>query len=60
MSLFEPSSLERLIRRCFVLDKYIKSNSEMEYIWDNFEEIVVMLTSFPHHDMIQCRLGYEY
>ena len=60
MSLFEPSSLERLIRRCFVLDKYIKSNSEMEYIWDNFEEIVVMLTSSPHHDMIERRLGYEY
>ncbi len=60
MSDFEPSFLESLIRRCFTLDKYIKSNSEMEYVWDNFEEMIVMLTSSSHRDMIEQRLGYEY
>ena len=60
MSVYKPSFLESLIRRCFTLDKYIKSNSEMEYVWDNFEEMIVMLTSSSHRDMIEQRLGYEY
>tara|TARA_Y100000768_G_scaffold262808_1_gene200417 strand:- start:2729 stop:3730 length:1002 start_codon:yes stop_codon:yes gene_type:complete len=60
MSIFKPSFLESLIRRCFTLDKYIKSNSEMEYVWDNFEEMIVMLTSSPQRDMIERILGYEY
>ena len=60
MSQFSSSSLEILIRHCFLLDKYIKSNSEMSYVWDNFEEIVVMLTSSHHRDMIEKRLVYEY
>ena len=60
MSIFEPSSLESLIRRCFILDKYIKSNSKMKYVWDSFEEIVVILTSSAHRDMIERRLNYEY
>ncbi len=60
MSLFEPSFLESLIRRCFMLDKYIKSNSEMNYVWANFEEMVVILTSSTHRDMIERRLNYEH
>ena len=60
MPMFKASFLESLIRRCFALDKYIKSNSEMEYVWDNFEEMIVMLTSSPDRDIIERRLGYEY
>lgn len=59
MSLFEPSTLESLIRRCFTIDKYIKSNSEMKYVWDNFEEMVVILTSSPIRDIMVKRLSYE-
>ena len=59
-SLFEQTILESLISHCFMLDKYIKSNSKMNYVWDNFEEMVVILTSPSHHDIIERRLGYEH
>ena len=59
-SLFEHTILESLISHCFMLDKYIKSNSKMNYVWDNFEEMVVILTSPSHHDIIERRLGYEH
>ena len=59
-SLFEHTILESLISHCFMLDKYIKSNSKMSYVWDNFEEMVVILTSPSHHDIIERGLSYEH
>ena len=36
---------ENLLSRCFHIDKYIKSSSNYNYVWDNFEMIFLELTN---------------
>ncbi len=46
----DTNNLENLLSSCFQIDKYIKSSSNYNYVWDNFERIFIELTHSRRSD----------